>query len=150
MNTSKWSISDNEIVQEVTNAFNWNWQVPVKKVKVIVEDGWITLEGDLNWNYQREAADKSVADLVGVKGVTNNLTIHSETHNDIEKHKIEMELVNDWSINNDKILVNVSGPIVTLCGSVDSEFQKVEAGRIAWNCVGVWIVFNELVIENQD
>jgi len=51
--------SDSDIATEVLNAFKWNWEIPGDKVKVKVEDGWVTLEGNLNWNYQREAAKKT-------------------------------------------------------------------------------------------
>src|ERR1700729_3701846 len=80
---------DNEVAAEVVKAFKWNLQVPNDKVKVKVEDGWVTLEGELNWNYQKEATKNAVAYLGGVKGVTNNIKIKSETRDDIEKNDIE-------------------------------------------------------------
>lgn len=138
---------DNEIADEILNAYKWNWEVPNDKVKVKVEDGWVTLEGELEWNYQREAAKKSVNTLDGVTGVTNNITIKSETHDQVEKRDIECALERNWSINDDEIKVNVSGNKVTLNGTVDSFYQKDEAERIAWNAPGVWSVDNELVIE---
>ena len=70
--------SDNEIATEVLNALKSNWSVPNDKVKVKVEDGWVTLEGELPWNYQKDAAKEAVKYLLGVKGVSNNIKIKSE------------------------------------------------------------------------
>ena len=70
---------DNEIAAEVITALKWNGQVPGGKVKVKVEKGWVTLEGELEWNYQKDAAKNAIAYLLGVTGVSNNITIKSET-----------------------------------------------------------------------
>ena len=142
--------NDNEIASEVVSAFKWNWQIPNEKVKVKVEGGWLTLEGELQWNYQKEAVTKSVNNILGIKGVNNEITIKSETHDEIEKKDIERALGRNWSINDIGIQVKVSGNNVTLSGSVNSLYQKDEAGRIAWNAPGVWTVNNELVIEYDD
>jgi osmotically-inducible protein OsmY len=142
--------TDNEIANEVINAFKWNWEVPSDKVKVKVEDGWVTLDGELVWNYQKEAAKKTVSKLLGVKGVTNCILIKSETHDQVEKRDIENALSRNWSISDKNIEVNVSGNKVTLKGYVGSWYQKDEAERIAWNAPGVWMVDNELVIEYMD
>ena len=139
--------NDNEIAKEVLNAYKWNWEVPEDKVKVKVENGWVTLEGQLEWNYQKEAAKKAVNTLDGVMGVTNNITIKSETHDEVEKKDIENALERNWSIDDTEIKVKVSGNTVTLNGTVESFYQKDEAERIAWNAPGVWNVDNELVIE---
>jgi len=139
--------NDNEIAKEVLNAYKFNWEVPEDRVKVKVENGWVTLEGQLEWNYQKEAAKKAVNTLDGVIGVTNNITIKSETHDDVEKSDIENALERNWSIDDQDISVKVSGNKVTLNGTVESFYQKDEAERIAWNAPGVWSVDNELVIE---
>jgi len=144
---STWQKSDNEIATEVLNALKGNWQIPNDAVKVKVESGWITLEGELNWNYQKEAAKKLINNLAGVIGVTNNITIKSLIHDEIEKLDVEAALARNWSVNSQDIHVKVKGTKVTLTGSVNSYYQKNEAGRIAWNAPGVWTVDNELVIE---
>ena len=141
---------DNEISYEVLNALKWNLQVPNEKVKVKVEAGWVTLEGELTWNYQKEAAKKSVSNLVCVKGVINNITIKSETIDLIEEKDIERALARNWSLNDQDIRVKVSTNRVTLNGIVHSLYQKDEAGRIAWNAPGVCAVENELVIGFKD
>lgn len=138
---------DNEIATEIISALKWNWQVPNDKVKVKVENGWVSLSGELSWNYQKEAAQKAINKLDGVMGVSNNINIKSESKDAIEKKLIEDALDRNWSIDNGDIDVVVSGTKVTLNGTVDSWYQKQEAGRIAWNAPGVWQVDNELVVD---
>ncbi|MEO6284102.1 MAG: BON domain-containing protein [Dyadobacter sp.] len=138
---------DNDLANEVLNAYKWNWEIPNDKVTVKVENGWITLEGEFNWNYQREAAERIVKKLAGVKGISNLISIKSETHDEIEKMGIESALARNWSIKEQDIHVKVDGTKVTLTGDVDSWYQKEEAGRVAWNAPGVVTVNNELVVE---
>ena len=149
---SNWAKKDdNEIANEVVTAFDWNMKVPSEKVKVNVEKGWVTLAGEVNWHYQLEAAKDAVKNLLGVTGVSNNITIRSETQEQekIEKKDIESGLRRNWSLFAKNIVVKVSGHKATLTGKVNSWYQKDEAGRIAWNAPGVWTVDNELVIETD-
>ncbi len=138
---------DAEIATEILGAFRWNWDIPNDRVKVKVENGWITLEGELEWNYQKEGARKAVNNVVGVKGVINNISIKSQTHNEIQKEDIKNALMRNWSVNDQDIEVVVSDNRVILKGTVSSWYQRDEAGRIAWNAPGVWAVDNELLIE---
>ena len=142
--------SDNEIATEVLNAFKWNWEIPSDKVKVRVDNGLIYLEGNLTWNYQREAAKRVVSKLNGVKGVINKILLESENNDEIEKIDIENALGRNWSMDDSDIQVKVSGHKVTLKGVVDSWYQKDEAGRIAYNAPGVWSVENELLVDYRN
>ena len=148
INYGSWgTTTDTDIAKEILSALKWNFEVPNDKVKVKVENGWVTLDGELPWNYQREAAKNAVHKLNGVKGVTNNIKIKPDLEDAIEKEDIESALERNWSINDDDIDVTVVGSKVTLTGTVDSWYQKDEAGRIAWNAPGVEKVINDLVIE---
>ncbi len=138
---------DIEIANEILNAFNWNSAIPNDKLQIKVEDGWVTLEGELFWNYQSEAALKSVKNLLGVKGVKNYVTIITDTTDEIEKKAIEHALTRNSLINAKDILVEVSGNKVTLNGTVSSLHQRDEAQRIASNAPGVISVNNELLVE---
>ena len=139
--------NDNDIAIEVLKALNNNWSVPKDIVKVKVEDGWVTLDGELPWNYQRDAAKSSINYLMGVKGVTSDIKIKSKVSDAIEKKHVENALARHWSINARDIGVEVSGTMVTLTGNVTSLYQKEEAGRIAWNTPGVLSVNNKLEVE---
>lgn len=139
--------NDNDIAAEIVSAFKWNWEVPSGKVTAKVENGWVTLEGELTWKFQSNAAAKAVNNLEGVTGVSNNITIKSFTDDIIEKEDVESALERNWSVSDQDIDVNVSGHKVTLTGNVDSWYQKDEASRIAWNAPGVWSVANELRVQ---
>jgi osmotically-inducible protein OsmY len=138
---------DNEIATEVVNNFKWNISVPNDRLKVKVEKGWVTLEGVLEWNFQKDAAKSAVSALLGVTGVTNNITIKADTLDQVEKRDIESALERNWSLSDKEIKVKVSGTKVTLTGTVDSWYQKAEAARIAWNARGVSSVENDLVVD---
>lgn len=142
-----WNKSNNEIAAEVVKALDANLLIPADKIKVKVEDGRVALDGELQWNFQREAAKTAVKYLMGVKGVTDNITIKSETEDAIEKAGIVDALRRNWAIDDDEIVVTAAGHKATLTGTVNSLYQKDEAGRAAWNAPGVWIVDNKLAVE---
>jgi len=144
---SSYSKTNAEIATEVLTALKARWDVPSAKIKVKVEAGWITLTGEVGWNFQREAAEDAIESLMGVTGVTNNIAIKSESMESIEKAGIESALKRNWAFTDNHIGVQVSGHRATLTGTVDSLYQKTEAANIAWNAPGVWSVDNELVVD---
>lgn len=139
--------SDNDIAIDVLDALRFNWDVPDDKITVEVEEGWVSLEGEMQWNHQKEAAKNAIKNLIGVKGVTNNITIKAISQDEVEKKAIENALNRNWTTDDQPIRVSVLGNRVTLKGTVGSIYQKDEAGRIAWNAPGVWNVENELMID---
>ena len=141
--------TNTEIASKVLNSLNSNSAIPIDKITVKAEDGWVTLEGELMWNYQKEAAKKSVDYLMGVRGITNNIIIKSETNNVIEQKAIENAIDRNWDINDWDIHVKVLGRQVKLSGTVKSWYQKDEAERICWNTPGVYEVVNELGVNNN-
>lgn len=144
-----WSKTNEEIANEVLTGLKNDWSVPNDKVTVKVEDGWVTLDGELFWNYQKEAAKSAVNFLAGVKGVTNNIKIKSESHDAIEQKDVEDAIHRSWSVDDSDIIVTVTGTTVTLTGNVDSWYQKEEAERIAWKTSGIWHVNNELAVDYE-
>jgi len=140
---------DDEIAQEIINAFKWNWSVPSSNVKVKVEKGWVTLDGNLRWNSQRETAVRIVKNLRGVIGVSDNLKIKSEVQDLIEQEEIVKAINRNWTLEDKHIIVEVAGNKVTLKGDVNSLYQKEEAEKIVWNATGVSFVENNLNIINS-
>jgi len=139
--------SDNDIAHEVLKALKDNWSVSEDHVKVKVENGWVTLEGELTWNFQRQDAKTAISFLPGVKGVTNEIKIKSDIKDAIEKKDVEKALARSWSLNSKDITVTVNGTNVKLTGFVDSIYQKDQAEKIVWKTPGIWSIDNDLVVE---
>lgn len=143
------AMSDEDIANNVLKTLIDNWNVPHEKIQVKVEKGWVTLEGQVTWNYQKEAANKSVGHLTGVKGVTNRIKIKSEVEDEIEKKNIVRALASNWTLHSENIFIKVDGTKVTLTGAVSSLFQKDLAEKIVWKTPGIWSVDNQLIVEHK-
>ncbi len=139
--------SDADIATNALGGLEANWLVPHHRIKVLVEKGWVTLEGDVPWNYQKDAANKAVVFLSGVRGVSNNLKIKSDLNDGIETERIIEALDNSWALDECDIRVEVKNSSVTLTGIVNSWYERDEAARIAWNTPGVTEVENNLVVD---
>ncbi len=140
------SKNDTEIAGEVLASWQSNWNVPDNELLVKVENGWVTINGAVDWNYKKEAAQKAVENLSGVIGVTNNITIKSSLKDVIEEASVKQAFQRSWSLNDNDIIVHVNRNNVKLTGTVNSLYQKDEAARLAWNTPGVWEVDNELSV----
>jgi len=138
---------DHDIAADLQKAFQANWDISGSKITVSVEKGWITMSGDLEWGYQRDAAQAATRQIKGVTGLTNAITIRSVKIDKIEKMEIEKALVLFSAIDDREIHVSVTGNIVSLVGTVSTLYEKEQAGRIAQNTPGVLGVENELAIE---
>ncbi len=118
--SSDYTRTDADIAMAVERAIEWNVLVPEDKIHPMVENGWVTLNGEVEWDYQRRAAEGAVRDLLGVTGVTNRVVVKPKfTAADVEK-KIQEALERQAGREAERIKVEVSGAHVTLSGKVHS------------------------------
>jgi osmotically-inducible protein OsmY len=146
---SNWSKTDEEVANEALVALMLNYSVPSENLMVKIENGWVTLSGELPWNYQREAAKNAIHYLIGVKGVTNNIIVKSDVHIAIKKENLESAIARNWGIYNSDINVSVNETTVTLTGTVPTWYQKQEVTRTAYNTPGIWHVQNDLKVDSE-
>lgn len=138
---------DPDIARAAVDALKWNVLVPDDRIKVKVDKGWLTLEGEVDWNYQREEAERAVRYLTGVLGVTNHVSVRARpTPSDI-KRKIKETFERSAEFDADRITVEIDGNTVILRGTVRSYAEKRDAERAARNAPGVTDVENDLVVE---
>jgi osmotically-inducible protein OsmY len=138
--------TDADIAQAAEHAFKWNISVPGNRVRVIVENGRITLEGEVDWQFQKSAAEEAVLHLTGVKGVTNLITVKPKVAPNEVKEKIEAALKRNAMLDANQIKVQVDGGKVTLTGSVHSWAACEAAERAAWAAPGVAEVKSDITV----
>jgi osmotically-inducible protein OsmY len=136
---------DTDIAQAASNALDWHSELP-KTVKVGVSNGWITLSGAVDWQYQKEEAERAVKYLTGVKGVINMLTIKTAPKVQDVRERIRKELERTVDQEANRIAVETSDGQVTLRGYVHSWPELAAARRAAWLVPGVKEVDNALVV----
>lgn len=139
--------ADPDIARAALDALAWNITVPADRVKVKVENGWITLEGDVDHYFQKESAERSVRYLTGVKGVSNLIKIRAPATAADVKQKIRKALERGAKFDAEHITVEVVGDKVILRGTVRSYAESRDAERAAWNAPGVTQVDNKLTID---
>lgn len=138
--------TDTEIAEATTNALEWDIHVPDDRITVTVRNGYITLEGSVEWKYQRESARDAVRNLTGVRGVDNLVTIKSPLEPKEVKAKIEAALLRDARLEAEKIRVETDGRTVVLRGTVDSWSDREEVEDAAWAAPGVWDVEDHITV----
>jgi osmotically-inducible protein OsmY len=138
--------NDTDIAQAAVTALKWNTVVPQDRITVTVSNGWLTLNGTLDWQYQKEAAARAVRDLMGVKGVTNNITLKPHVHTGDVKAKIEDAFRRNAEIDARRIYVATTDGKVILSGNVRSWAERREAERAAWAAPGVSYVDDRIAV----
>ena len=138
--------TDTEIAQAALSALKWNTMVPDEKIVVTVSDGWVTLKGKLDWEYQRTAAANVIRDLSGVRGVTNVITLEPHVKVTDVKAKIESALRRSAEVDARRINVAVADGKVILSGNVHSWFERTEARQAAWAAPGVKEVEDHIAV----
>lgn len=138
--------TDQDVATAALNALKWDYEVPEDKVKVVVKNGWVTLEGTVDWQYQKDAAGRCVRYLMGVTAVSNNVSIKPSVKWIDVKTKIEDAFRRNADIEARRITVGTHDGKVTLSGSVASWSESDEAVSAAWAAPGVTSVHNDLMI----
>lgn len=138
--------TDPEIVREVLEHLGKHVFLPVEKITATVRDGWVTLEGTVDWQYQRNLAESGVKTLKGVRGVTNRVVIKPRVDTTDVKIKIEQALKRSAEVDADQISVEADGTLVRLSGTVGSWTEKDAAEQAAWASPGVSEVDNRIKV----
>lgn len=130
--------NDTDIAHAAVNALRWDIQVPDDHIKTTVENGWIHLDGEVEWQYQKWAAERAVRNLMGVRGVTNVIRVKPKKASSYEvSQKIKDSLRRHAERDADKITIEAKDGLVTLRGTVSSFAERQDAERAAWQAPGV-------------
>ena len=138
---------DPDLAHAAVDALKWNVLVPDDRIRVKVSNGWLTLEGEVDWYYQKEEAERAVRKLRGVKGVTNLVTVAVRPASSDVKEKIRNALERGAELDADRIRVEVEGNRVILRGTVRSYTERRDAERAARNAPGVTEVENHIIVD---
>lgn len=138
--------SDDQIAQRAVAVISWDVRVPDGRVKVKVEDGWVTLSGEVDWHYQRQAVVDSVRKLGGVIGVNNHVSVKPRVSSSDVKKKIEESLRRNAEMEANAIRVSVLDGRVTLNGHVKAWYERRLAEQAAWSAPGVAAVEDHIQI----
>jgi osmotically-inducible protein OsmY len=138
--------TDEDIARAALNALSWNESVPADRIKVRVSNGWITLEGAVDWAYQKIAAENAVRYLTGVRGTVNLIEVKPQVNPVDVKKAIEDALRRSAEVDASRIRVEIDSDKVTLRGTVRSWVEREEAERAAWRVAGVRTVENLITI----
>ena len=136
--------TDTEIAEAIVNALKWHTSIPDENIKLKVDDGIVTLEGEAQWAFQRESAGNAVANLADVRSVINDMQVKQKVTPKDVKQKISAAFHRHASIDANNIQVEVAGTKVTLKGRVRSFAEVEDAERAAWSAPGILTVVNEL------
>jgi osmotically-inducible protein OsmY len=140
--------TDTEIGHQVKNALAWHIEIPQDRITARVENGWVWLVGDVDWQYQRLAATGAVRFLTGVKGVTNAIRIKEHVSADDVSLRIEAALSRSADAVERKIEVQAKDGCVTLTGTVRTAGEREEAEYAAWSARGVTSVDDRIVVSD--
>jgi osmotically-inducible protein OsmY len=137
---------DPEIARDAVAAIKSQLPVSSQNIKVVVKSGWVTLEGEVEWQYQRQTAENAVRRIKGVKGVSNLIQLKPRAQPSEIKRKIQEAFRRNAEVDANRIIVETNGSEVILKGTVRSWIEREEAERVAWSAPGVTKVEDQIVV----
>ena len=138
--------TDDQIAAAAIDRLAWDAAIPSDAIKVKVEKGWVTLTGEVNWYFEKEAAELNVGKLLGVIGVSNQIAIKAHVNVSNIRDDIAHALHRTWFFEPEAIKVSATGGKVTLSGNVHSLNDWDVATSIAWSSPGTTVVQNDITI----
>jgi osmotically-inducible protein OsmY len=140
--------TDSEIATAIKNALTWHSAVSEDEIEIKVDEGWVYLDGTVEWDYMKKAAENAVSSLVGVRGVTNRIAVNSNVVEPVDvKRKINAAFHRSATIDSSNVRADVTGGIVTLTGKVRTWAERQDAETAALSCPGVVQVNNKIEVD---
>jgi osmotically-inducible protein OsmY len=137
---------DPDIARDAVATIKAHLPISSENIKVVVQNGWVTLEGRVEWQYQRQTAENAVRRIKGVKGVTNLIQLKPRVQPEEVKKKIEEAFRRNAEVDANRIIVETNGSQVILKGTVRSWIEREEAERVAWSAPGVTSVDDRIIV----
>jgi len=142
--------TDAEIAEAVLSALEWHTAIPDNRIKVKVEDGIVKLEGEVEWDFQRNSAKTAIQYLAGVRSVVNLISVRPKISADGLEKKIRAAFHRSATIDSAKVNVDVIGNKAILTGKVRSLAEKEEAENAVWAAPGVFSLESKLLVEEPE
>jgi osmotically-inducible protein OsmY len=137
---------DPDIARDAVSAIKSQLPISSEHIKVVVKNGWVTLEGQVEWQYQKNTAESAVRRIKGVKGVSNLIQLRPRAEPSEIKKKIEEAFKRNAEVDANRIMVETHGGEVVLKGTVRSWIEREEAERVAWSAPGVTKVVDQITV----
>lgn len=141
------AVSDTALLEEVTRVLGWDALVPADRVRAVVDDGCVTLRGEVDWDHQRIAVEQAVAPLIGVTDVENHITVRPKWTTGELRPEVTASVRHHRELHTQHVRIEAQGGMVVLQGHVPSLAERAAVERVAWSAPGVVGVVNELIIE---
>jgi len=138
---------DDDIARQARDIISWDLAVPKNRVNIKVENGWVTLRGDVDWRFQQQAAEADIRNLFGVMGVSNAIDIRPKVPACDVERQIKSAFRRNAEFEAENIVVTADGRTVTLTGQVGSYYKRTLAAETAWSAPGVTEVHELLTVD---